>query len=135
MYMILFKQKTADEVRISDWSSDVCASDLENVVLRPHTGRLALGLEAEDRIEEENPIRVLDVLVEELVRGALGFSRVKPNETDRPHYDQSVLLKLYVYGYLNRVLSGHPLAREDGSNTEVVWLRGGKKISGCLKAG
>src|SRR3546814_5434215 len=119
MYMILFKQKTADEVRISDWSSDVCASDLENVVLRPNTGRLALGLEAEDRIEEENPIRVLDVLVEELVRGELGFSRVKPNETDRPYYDPSVLLKLYVYGYLNRVLSGHPLEREDRKSTRL----------------
>src|SRR3546814_536792 len=129
MYMILFKQKTADEVRISDWSSDVCASDLENVVLRPNTGRLALGLEAEDRIEEENPIRVLDVLVEELVRGELGFSRVKPNETDRPYYDPSVLLKLYVYSYLNRVLSGHPLEREAGRNAEVMWLMADQLLS------
>src|SRR3546814_12916885 len=70
-----------------------------------------------------------DVLVEELVRGELGFSRVKPNETDRPYYDPSVLLKLYVYGYLNRVLSGHPLEREAGRNAEVMWLMADQLLS------
>src|SRR3546814_18776530 len=70
-----------------------------------------------------------DVLVEELVRGELGFSRVKPNETDRPYYDPSVLLKLYVYGYLNRVLSGHPLEREAGRNADVMWLMADQLLS------
>src|SRR3546814_17839800 len=70
-----------------------------------------------------------DVLVEELVRGELGFSRVKPNETDRPYYDPSVLLKLYVYGYLNRVLSGHPLEPEAGRNADVMWLMAAQLLS------
>jgi transposase len=76
----------------------------------------------EDWISEDNPVRVVDVFVDELDLGGLGFDRVEPRETGRPGYHPSVLLKLYVYGYLNRVQSSRRLEREAGRNVEVMWL-------------
>ena len=76
----------------------------------------------EDWIGEDNPIRVIDVFVEELNLGALGFSGVDPKATGRPSYHSSCLLKLYIYGYLNRVQSSRRLEREAGRNVEVMWL-------------
>jgi len=78
----------------------------------------------EDWIGEDNPVRVIDVFVDELDLGSLGFGRVEPRETGRPSYHPSVLLKLYVYGYLNRVQSSRRLEREAGRNVEVMWLTG-----------
>ncbi len=76
----------------------------------------------EDWIGEDNPVRVIDVFVDELDLGGLGFERVEPRETGRPGYHPSVLLKLYIYGYLNRVQSSRRLEREAGRNVEVMWL-------------
>ncbi len=76
----------------------------------------------EDWIDEDNPVRVIDVFVEELDLGGLGFDRVQPEATGRPSYHPSVLLKLYIYGYLNRVQSSRRLEREAGRNVEVMWL-------------
>jgi transposase len=59
----------------------------------------------DDYIGEDNPVRVVDVFVDELDLAVLGFDRVEPRATGRPGYHPSVLLKLYVYGYLNRVQS------------------------------
>jgi transposase len=59
----------------------------------------------EDWIGEDNPVRVIDVFVDELDLAELGFSGVDPGATGRPSYHPSVLLKLYIYGYLNRVQS------------------------------
>src|ERR1700688_374090 len=59
----------------------------------------------EDWIGEDNPFRVIDVFVEELDLGGLGFDGVAPEATGRPSYHPSALLKLYIYGYLNRVQS------------------------------
>ena len=78
----------------------------------------------EDWIEEDNPVQVIDVFVEELDLGALGFASVDPAATGRPSYHPSVLLKLYIYGYLNRVQSSRRLEREAGRNVEVMWLTG-----------
>ena len=78
----------------------------------------------EDWINEDNPVRVVDVFVDELDLGGLGFGRVDPRETGRPGYHPSVLLKLYIYGYLNRVQSSRRLEREAGRNVEVMWLTG-----------
>lgn len=78
----------------------------------------------EDWVDEENPVRVIDVFVDELDLSDLGFSRVEPKETGRPSYHPAVLLKLYVYGYLNRVQSSRRLEREAGRNVEVMWLTG-----------
>lgn len=78
----------------------------------------------EDWIGEDNSVRVIDVFVDELDLGDLGFSHVTPRATGRPGYQASVLLKLYIYGYLNRVQSSRRLEREAGRNVEVMWLTG-----------
>jgi len=78
----------------------------------------------EDWIGEDNPVRVIDAFVEELDLADLGFSGVDPEATGRPAYHPSVLLKLYIYGYLNRVQSSRRLEREAGRNVEVMWLTG-----------
>src|SRR3977135_3490518 len=76
----------------------------------------------EDWIDEDNPVRVIDVFGDELDLAELGFSGVEPEATGRPSYHPSVLLKLYIYGYLNRVQSSRRLEREAGRNVEVMWL-------------
>src|SRR5271169_5110013 len=78
----------------------------------------------EDWIGEDNPVRVIEVFVEELDLAELGFGGVDPEVTGRPSYHPSVLLKLYIYGYLNRVQSSRRLEREAGHNVEVMWLVG-----------
>jgi len=78
----------------------------------------------EDWIGEDNPVRVVDVFVEELDLAGLGFGGVDPEVTGRPSYHPAVLLKLYIYGYLNRVQSSRRLEREAGHNVEVMWLTG-----------
>jgi transposase len=78
----------------------------------------------EDWIDENNPVQVIDVFVDELELGELGFDGVAPEATGRPSYHPSVLLKLYIYGYLNRVQSSRRLEREAGRNVEVMWLTG-----------
>ena len=78
----------------------------------------------EDWIAEDNPVRVVDVFVDELDLGELGFGGVDPEITGRPSYHPSVLLKLYIYGYLNWVQSSRRLEREALRNVEVMWLMG-----------
>jgi len=78
----------------------------------------------EDWIGEDNPVRVVDVFVEELDLSELGFGGVDPEATGRPSYHPSILLKLYIYGYLNRVQSSRRLEHEAGRNVEVMWLVG-----------
>jgi len=78
----------------------------------------------EDWVGEDNAVRVIDVFVEEIDLAELGFSGVDPEATGRPSYHPSVLLKLYIYGYLNRVQSSRRLEREAGRNVEVMWLTG-----------
>ena len=78
----------------------------------------------EDWVGEDNPVRVIDAFVEALDLADLGFGRVVPAATGRPGYYPSVLLKLYIYGYLNRVQSSRRFEREAGRNVEVMWLCG-----------
>jgi transposase len=78
----------------------------------------------DDWIDEDNPVRAIDVFVEALDLAGLGFGRVDPKATGRPSYHSTVLLKLYIYGYLNRVQSSRRLEREAGRNAEVMWLTG-----------
>jgi transposase len=78
----------------------------------------------EDWIDENNPVQVIDVFVDELDLAELEFDGVAPELTGRPSYHPSVLLKLYIYGYLNRVQSSRRLEREAGRNVEVMWLTG-----------
>src|SRR4249919_3615802 len=76
----------------------------------------------EDYVSEENPVRVIDVFVEELDLGALGFEGVVPEATGRPAYHPGVLLKIYVYGYINQIASSRRLEREAQRNVELMWL-------------
>ena len=78
----------------------------------------------EDWICEDNPVRAIDAFVKELDLAELGFGGVDPEATGRPSYHPSALLKLYIYGYLNRVQSSRRLEREAGRNVEVMWLTG-----------
>jgi transposase len=78
----------------------------------------------DDWVDEDNPVRVIEAFVDAVNLGELGFDGVVPEVTGRPSYHPSVLLKLYIYGYLNRVQSSRRLEREAGRNVEVMWLMG-----------
>ena len=78
----------------------------------------------DDWVDESNPVRVIDAFVDALNVAELGFDGVEPAATGRPSYHPSSLLKLYIYGYLNRVQSSRRLEREAGRNLEVMWLLG-----------
>jgi transposase len=78
----------------------------------------------DDYVGEDNPVRVVDVFVDQLNLTALGFDGAAPAATGRPAYHPSVLLKIYIYGYLNRVQSSRRLEREAQRNLELIWLTG-----------
>jgi transposase len=76
----------------------------------------------DEYVSEENPVRVIDVFVDELDLAALGFAGVVPEATGRPAYHPGLLLKIYVYGYINQITSSRRLEREAGRNVEMMWL-------------
>lgn len=78
----------------------------------------------EDYITQDNPVRFIEAFVLSLDLVELGFTRATPAATGRPGYDPADLLKLSVYGYLNRVRSSRLLEREAARNVEVMWLLG-----------
>jgi transposase len=78
----------------------------------------------DDYIADTNPVRVVDVFVDELNLGKLGFDGVDPAATGRPGYHPAILLKLYIYGYLNRIQSSRRLEKECQRNVELMWLTG-----------
>src|SRR5437870_244540 len=78
----------------------------------------------EDWVDDNNPVRAVDVFVDALDLVELGFDGAQPMATGRPGYKPSVLLKLYIYGYLNRVQSSRRLEREASRNLELMWLTG-----------
>lgn len=78
----------------------------------------------DDFIAEDNPVRIIDAFVDELELISLGFQSARPAATGRPSYHPAVLLKIYIYGYLNRVQSSRRLERECQRNVELMWLTG-----------
>ncbi len=78
----------------------------------------------DDYVTEDNPVRVVDVFVDNLDLAALGFDRAIAQATGRPGYHPATLLKIYIYGYLNRVQSSRRLEREAQRNIELMWLTG-----------
>jgi transposase len=76
----------------------------------------------DDYIADTNPVRIVDVFVDELDLGKLGFEGVEPAITGRPAYHPAVLLKIYIYGYLNRIQSSQRLEKETQRNVELMWL-------------
>ncbi|PAO90264.1 IS1182 family transposase, partial [Stutzerimonas stutzeri] len=90
-----------------------------------HRGQSTLLPESlNDYVTDTNPVRVVDVFVDELDLGQLGFDGVIPAETGRPAYHPADLLKIYIYGYLNRIQSSRRLEREAQRNVELMWLTG-----------
>jgi transposase len=90
--------------------------DRLQVALLPHC--------LDDYLTENNPVRVIDAFVDELDLTTLGFEGVVPEATGRPAYHPATLLKIYVYGYFNRIQSSRRLERETQRNVEVMWLTG-----------
>src|SRR5450432_355862 len=78
----------------------------------------------DDYLAEDNPVRAIDIFVDELDLANLGFGGVEPEATGRPAYHPSVLLKIYIYGYLNRIQSSRRLEHESQRNVELIWLTG-----------
>jgi transposase len=76
----------------------------------------------DDYVSEDNPVRVIEAFVDELDLAALGFDGVVPEATGRPGYHPGLLLKIYVYGYINQLASSRRLERESQRNVEMMWL-------------
>ncbi|HBN8269565.1 MULTISPECIES: IS1182 family transposase [Pseudomonas] len=90
-----------------------------------HRGQSTLLPESlDDYVSDTNSVRVVDVFVDELDLATLGFDGVIPAETGRPAYHPAILLKIYIYGYLNRIQSSRRLEREAQRNIELMWLTG-----------
>src|SRR5471030_39572 len=90
-----------------------------------HRGQGTLLPESlDDYVSDTNPVRVVDVFVDELDLVNLGFQGAIPADTGRPAYHPAILLKIYIYGYLNRIQSSRRLEREAQRNVELMWLSG-----------
>lgn len=90
----------------------------------PRTQSTLFPERLEDYIDEENPVRAIDAFIDALDLEQLGFHGMNPKATGRPAYHPAIMLKLYVYGYLNRIQSTRRLERETGRNIELMWLLG-----------
>ena len=88
---------------------------------------LLLPEAVDDYVEADNSVRFIDAFVDGLDLAGAGFARVEAKVTGRPGYAPADLLKLYIYGYLNRVRSSRRLEREAQRNIEVIWLLRGLK--------
>ncbi len=86
----------------------------------------------EDYIAEDNAIRIVDAFVDKLALKELGFERAQPSDTGRPGYQPATMLKIYIYGYLNRIHSSRRLERESHRNVELIWLTG--RLMPCFKS-
>ena len=85
---------------------------------------LLLPASLDDYVTRDNPVRIVEAFIDELDLGALGFEGVQPASTGRPAYHPATLLKIYLYGYLNRLQSSRRLEREAQRNIELIWLTG-----------
>jgi len=86
-------------------------------------GQITLFPDAlDDFIDDNSPARIIDVFVDELNLESLGFKRTEPKSTGRPGYHPATLLKIYIYGYLNRIQSSRRLEVETRRNIELMWL-------------
>src|SRR6201989_3500206 len=94
----------------------IAGEDRMQPALLPHS--------LEDDVDGEHPVRVIEVFIDELDIASLGFAGMTPAATGRPAYHPSTLLKIYLYGYLNRIQSSRRLEREAQRNVELMWLTG-----------
>jgi transposase len=107
------------------WQRDEAGQSMKRFIEGEERSQVTLLPEClDDYIGEDNPVRVVDAFVDELEVQRLGFDGAKPAATGRPSYHPGVLLKIYIYGYLNRVQSSRRLEREAQRNVELMWLTG-----------
>lgn len=98
---------------------------MKHFIQGEHRGQSTLLPESlDDYVTDNNPVRVVDVFVDELDLVKLGFEGAIPADTGRSAYHPAVLLKIYIYGYLNRIQSSRRLEREAQRNVELMWLTG-----------
>jgi transposase len=90
----------------------------------PRTQSTLFPARIEDYIDEDNPVRAIEAFVDALDLDQLGFHGMTPKATGRPAYHPATMLKLYIYGYLNRIQTTRRLEREAGRNIELMWLLG-----------
>jgi transposase len=88
------------------------------------TQSILFPAQLEDYVAQDNPVRVIDAFVEAIDLAVLGFDGTAPAQTGRPSYHPSVLLRIYLYGYLNRIQSSRRLEHETQRNVELMWLAG-----------
>ena len=107
------------------WQRDEVGHGMKRFIEGEERSQVTLLPEClDDYIGEDNPVRVVDAFVDELQLQRLGFDGAEPAATGRPSYHPAVLLKIYIYGYLNRVQSSRRLEREAQRNVELMWLTG-----------
>jgi transposase len=87
---------------------EVCCSHVTLRRRREPVAELPFAESVDDYVDENNPVRAVEVFVDALTLAQLGFSRAVPAETGRPSYHPSTMLKIYLYGYLNTFLAGYP---------------------------
>ena len=97
-------------------------SDMAHIFGFERSQLLLLPETVDDYVGADNPVRFIDAFVDQLDLAAAGFIRVAPKATGRPGYAPGDMLKLYIYGYLNRVRSSRRLEAECHRNIEVIWL-------------
>src|SRR6201981_1858610 len=102
--------------------SDAVESGMTYITGHDRSQLLLLPEAVDDYVGSDNPVRFIDAFVDRLDLAAAGFGRVEPKVTGRPSYAPADLLKLYIYGYLNRVRSSRRLEAETHRNIEVIWL-------------
>src|SRR5271166_5421777 len=95
---------------------------MAHITGRDRSQTLLLPESLDDYVGKDNPVRFVEAFVDGLDLAAAGFARVQPKETGRPGYAPADLLKLYIYGYLNRIRSSRRLEAETHRNIEVIWL-------------
>jgi transposase len=103
--------------RKEEWGGDmefISGEDRGQTILLPDS--------IDEYVDDNNSVRVIEAYIDSLDLEGLGFSKPSPNGTGRPMYDPRDLLKLYVYGYMNRIRSSRRLEREAGRNLEAIWL-------------
>ncbi len=110
MFDIMTPQKTLKGVIVSY----IAGVSRDQVVLFPDA--------IDDYITQDNPVRFIDAFVERMNLRELGFIKTEPAKTGRPGYKPKDLLKLYIYGYKNRITSSRRLEQETHRNMEVIWL-------------
>ena len=107
-------------LRVCSWCLVKCT--MAHITGNNRSQLLLLPDAVDDYVGPDNPVRFIDAFVDSLDLEASGFQRVRPNDMGRPGYDPADLLKLYIYGYLNRVRSSRRLEAETHRNLEVIWL-------------